>query len=664
MNEIGLLATLRSWLFDHPELAALAVFVISWAESLVVVGLAIPGIMVLFALGALIALGVLDFYPIWLAASGGAIAGDTMSYALGRHYRGALASRWLFKHWPELFARGATMCRRYGLAGIVLGRFVGPLRPIVPVVAGMLGMSPGRFVPVMVLAGIAWAPAYLLPGIVLGASLEVASAYTIRLGVLLAVVAALVWLVYSAGRQLYDSLASRTPWMLKRTVAALRRHPRLGRYIGPLVMPARGDVLSIAMLGALLIVVLALLSVFLLHAVLPGTPDLDRFTAHAAGVLRNHVADYPLLLGVIGGMIGVLAVAGGGLLLWLLLTGRRLAALHWLVATGGVLLVAPLLQALLRFSPRWPQGLEAWGRFPDLPLTFAAAVIGFFPVLMARDLSAARRKWLYLAAALLILSIAVARLYFQLATLSATAAALLLASGWALIVGIGYRVRASAWYPARGPIVVFVVLYFCALGAAVWLHGPATLTALTPAPERIAMTETEWLAGGWRSLPRHRSRIGGRASETFDGQWAACGGELQGALAQAGWHRQAPVGTARLLLEMLHPKPSPDRLPLLRKDFQGRAADELFSRPLPSGRRMVLRLWDSGLRLEHETPVWLVEATIEQITLRGWWFALWVISDEPPADPASQLHSTLAGARLTHPADGPWLLQSGNCPMQ
>ncbi len=658
MNELGLFATLRTWLLDHPQLAALAVFWISWAESLVVVGIAIPGIMVLFVLGALIALGVLDFYPIWLAASAGAIAGDTLSYALGRRYRGALAHRWPLKYWPELLVRGEAMCRRYGLAGIVLGRFIGPLRPIVPVVAGMLGMTPRRFLPLMALAGIAWAPAYLLPGIVLGASLDVASAYTIRLGILLAAFAALAWLVYSAGKQLYDSLAARTPWMLKRTVAALRRHPRLGRYIGPLVMPARGDVLSIAMLGVLLIVVLTLVSVLLLHAVLPGTPDLDRWTAEAAGMLRNHAADYPLLIGVIGGAIPVLAAAAGGLLLWLLFAGRRLAALHWLVAAGGALLLAPALQALLRLSPRWPPGLEAWGRFPDLPLTFAAIVIGFFPVLLARDLPAARRKWLYLSAALIILTIAVARLYFQLASLSAVAAALLLATGWALIVGIGYRVRAGAWFPARGPIAVFGLLYFGALAVCGTLQGPATLAALTPAPQRIEMTQAAWLEDGWRRLPRQRSRIGGRTSETFDGQWAACGATLGGDLQRAGWQRHGRVGTARLLLEMLHPDPTPERLPLMRKDFQGRAADELFSRPLDRDRLIVLRLWDSGLRIDQRTPVWLVEATIEHITVRGWWFAVWTLATAPPAAIEASLRNVFPTARWAHPADGPWLLKT------
>jgi membrane protein DedA with SNARE-associated domain len=49
-----------------------------------------------------------------------------------------------------------------------MGRFFGPIRAIVPLVAGLLHMPPHRFYIANVLSALIWAPAYLLPGMLLG----------------------------------------------------------------------------------------------------------------------------------------------------------------------------------------------------------------------------------------------------------------------------------------------------------------------------------------------------------------------------------------------------------------------------------------------------------------------------------------------------------------
>ena len=61
---------------------------------------------------------------------------------------------------------------RYGVISLLAGRFIGPLRPMLPMVAGMLDMPFGRFTAVSLLAGSGWAVAYLLPGWATGAALR------------------------------------------------------------------------------------------------------------------------------------------------------------------------------------------------------------------------------------------------------------------------------------------------------------------------------------------------------------------------------------------------------------------------------------------------------------------------------------------------------------
>ena len=74
---------------------------------------------------------------------------------------------------------------RHGGKSVLFGRFVGPVRPVIPVVAGMLGMGPVHFVVVNVLSAIGWALAYILPGVFFGTSLAVAGAVSTRLAVLI-----------------------------------------------------------------------------------------------------------------------------------------------------------------------------------------------------------------------------------------------------------------------------------------------------------------------------------------------------------------------------------------------------------------------------------------------------------------------------------------------
>ena len=50
---------------------------------------------------------------------------------------------------------------KYGIVSLLVGRFIGPLRPMLPMVAGMCDMPIPRFIGVSLLAGAGWSVAYL-----------------------------------------------------------------------------------------------------------------------------------------------------------------------------------------------------------------------------------------------------------------------------------------------------------------------------------------------------------------------------------------------------------------------------------------------------------------------------------------------------------------------
>lgn len=159
---------LLAWIEHNPAYAGWVVFGVSLAESLAIVGVLVPGVVILIGAGTLIGAGVLDFWSMCAWAVAGAIIGDGLSYWLGHHFE-YLTGRWRwFRLHPDHLQRGIRFFDEYGDLSIALGRFFGPLRAIVPLVAGLMRMPPKRFFIANVLSALVWAPAYLAPGILLG----------------------------------------------------------------------------------------------------------------------------------------------------------------------------------------------------------------------------------------------------------------------------------------------------------------------------------------------------------------------------------------------------------------------------------------------------------------------------------------------------------------
>jgi undecaprenyl-diphosphatase len=59
---------------------------------------------------------------------------------------------------------GESFFHKHGGKSVMLGRFIGPIRPVLPLIAGMLGMSQIRFATFNSASAVIWAPFYLLPG--------------------------------------------------------------------------------------------------------------------------------------------------------------------------------------------------------------------------------------------------------------------------------------------------------------------------------------------------------------------------------------------------------------------------------------------------------------------------------------------------------------------
>ncbi|MEL6872091.1 MAG: DedA family protein [Pseudomonadota bacterium] len=149
---------------ENSDYIAPIVFAMGLGESLVFVSFFIPSTVLFLAIGAAHSAADGSFWHVWLAASAGAFIGDVISFCVGRYMKGGLARVWPFYRNPEILDRARITFRDWGGTSIIISKFMGAIRPVLPVAAGALEMRWGVFLPASVLSCLIWAGAFLGPG--------------------------------------------------------------------------------------------------------------------------------------------------------------------------------------------------------------------------------------------------------------------------------------------------------------------------------------------------------------------------------------------------------------------------------------------------------------------------------------------------------------------
>ena len=233
---------LIEFLAQHPVMAIAVVFAAALLEAIAVIGTVVPGSSVVFAGGILVGLGVVDFASAAAAALSGAVLGDGISYGLGRRYRDRLRGLWPMKTHPAWLERGQKFFSQHGGKSVFLARFLGPVRAIVPLVAGMSRMPFARFAAINIVSAIAWAAVHLLPGVLFGASLQLAGAVSSRLVILLVgAVAALGLCVVALRLMLRVARPLVIVWRDRAVAWAHKSNSLLARVLLSLLDPARPE---------------------------------------------------------------------------------------------------------------------------------------------------------------------------------------------------------------------------------------------------------------------------------------------------------------------------------------------------------------------------------------------------------------------------------------
>ena len=152
-------------------LGLIALLVVVFVETGLLVGFFLPGDSLLFTAGLLIAEGVFDV-PLWLVLVTvplAAIAGDQVGYTIGRTAGPRVFNRPDSRFFQQEYVDKAyAYFERYGARTIVIARFVPIVRTFAPVVAGVSRMDRRVFSIYNVVGAVLWGAGVTTLGYYLG----------------------------------------------------------------------------------------------------------------------------------------------------------------------------------------------------------------------------------------------------------------------------------------------------------------------------------------------------------------------------------------------------------------------------------------------------------------------------------------------------------------
>ncbi|WP_244828688.1 bifunctional DedA family/phosphatase PAP2 family protein [Caballeronia sp. TF1N1] len=610
-------------LSSHPEWTLVVVLLASFLESLAFIGTFIPGSTAMFIAGALVGTGALNLGWVMVCAVVGAIAGDAVSFWFGKRYATSIAQMWPFRAHPGALVAGRRYFDKHGAKSVVLARFVGPMRAVVPVVAGVAGMTPARFLAVNIISALIWAPLHILPGVVFGASIELAGAVSIRLVVILVILAALAWLVFNLARVVIShakewTFASRD--MLLATCQ--QRRGLAARMLARALDPGNPATGLIVMISALLLVS-AVAFFYVLSGVARGSSlvQVDTSIFRLLQSFRSTWADSILDAAATLGSTPTLAALAVTVVVWMVFERRWRTVTYWLVAV----VFSQVLVLAIRFTARDPMLVTlapADHSFLSSHVSATVVIYGFLAFLLLRRVGTISGVLIATATSAIVTAVALAGLYFGRFTISAVLGSVALAAIWVFLIALT-AVWRNPGKPKPRPWMPFAVL--AVICASVALQLSDSSEAHSAPPVTVVITPIQWTDTFWRTFSCYRSAMDGDRREPITVQWAATPAQIRAQLTSRGWTEVSGV-SVKSVMSVVSPNAPAVALPALPRLNNGEPSKLVFTRShLGPQERDVLRFWPTNYALgmgarAQPMPIWLGSVVHERIRRPTWPF--------------------------------------------
>lgn len=617
MEFFSYLKPFLGWMQAHTTIGLFLVFIISLFESLAFVGLLIPGSLMMTAAGILVGVDILPLWPTLLAAILGAIVGDGLSYRLGYHFKDSIHTIWPFRRYPKFFLKGEQFFAAHGGKSVFLARF-SPVRPIVPVIAGMLRMNSWRFLFSNVTSAVLWAPAYIAPGILIGLAAlqfapEVATQFVLLiLGVLL-VLCLTAWLI----KILFFKILDWFSFCMDKLWEAIKHTPKINPLYRLLQDPARQE--GHHQLNLLVGVVIAGILFLILTFMVVQHSGLSNWNVPINQLLRNlYVPKLEKIMIVISymGDRAVLGVTLAVAFLWLAWRRQWYTLCHWIVVvllSYGIVSVSKILFHSPR--PGGLVGIDGSNSYPSGHTTLAMALYAFYAIVLERFLPQYRRL-IYGSAAAVITLIAFSRLYLGAHWFTDILGGLLV--GWisAMLVTISFRCKAAPQFSLKTLNSILAIAFFIFLGIEITTYFKKDSMDYVPVwPKHEIAVKQWWRQTNVEALIYRKDRLG-RVRDLINVQWVDNLDHIAARLQKNDWTLlpRSPWINAVNHLANFNDN---NRLTLFPLLYQGKAPAAVFIHTLENNEKtvVVLRLWTANVDVLGEAnPLWYGTVSYEKIT--------------------------------------------------
>ncbi len=584
---------LLAWLNNHPNWAGFITFLISFSESLAIIGSIVPGSVTMTAVGILIGSGVIPAYSTFFWAILGAIAGDSASYYLGYHFYNRISDCWPFRKHPQIIKSGKLFFSTHGGKSVFIGRFLGPLRSIIPVVAGMMRMSNHQFLIANSTSAILWSGLYILPGVFLGVAaseLSVNTATKLLLYVLLGLL--ITWLVAWVVKWAITNIKNISAKYLQTFWLWLSVHPRLNAWAKTIADPQKPQ----SPIQLCLFFLLHLTSVlFIICAV--GVINHGLITSYNHEILSmlQSIRTMPLDMFFLG--ISITAdkiviipvfIAGS---LYFVYKRDWWTTIHW-VSNGFI--SALFIFIIKHFSnsirPIGFNIIRSGSSFPSGHTAFTTAIIGFFVYLLIKSTSQTMRRFTYIPSLFFLFLVGTSRLYVGAHWFTDVLSSYLLASSITFFHILSYQRHHRAAVNKLELSVVILVTWTIVASSLMFIDFQNKLYGIQPIIIKHQTQYHKWWQSNQSLLPTTRRNRAGKTTETFNIQWAGNIDKIKAHLLGKKWKEIRPHTLSYAVNQILTKKKY--RLPLLPQLYHNHRPSITFVF-IKNDYQYTLRLWRS-----------------------------------------------------------------------
>ncbi|AEA33167.1 LssY C-terminal domain-containing protein [Hippea maritima] len=417
-------------------------------ETILVIGLFIPGSTIVLIFGALSAAGYYNFLYLMAFTVSSAVLGDYINYKLGKKYGKSwiVKEKWFLK--KSHLEKGKRFFDSYGARSLSIGRLIPGLKETFPFIAGSMDTKLTKFLFWDVIGAIAWSFEFLSAGYLFGSSINLAKAWLGRITIVIAIIFFIFAVLYAfkfffVKYGSYILALQKSIWNYLKTNSDILRlidkYPKLFGFLN--------SRLTLERFNGLPLTILSLSFVYLFSLFIETTSEIihknmlykfDIMFSNLIYHFRNvSVVKIMLFITMFGNKKTIIVITAMSIILFLIYRKRKCIFPLFVSIVGSTATTWSI-----KFILHRPRPLEAYYSavgysFPSGHATISAAFYGFLTYFYITQAKKLKSKFnIAMAGLAVVILIGASRIYLDVHYFSDVWAGYLIGSCW-LIIAIG-----------------------------------------------------------------------------------------------------------------------------------------------------------------------------------------------------------------------------------